>query len=76
MSEGNGPKAQPTSFWLDDETKGTLDRLTRELGLNRSAVVREAIRRMVSDDRSAEVRRLVAELERAVAGGGEDRYYY
>ncbi len=37
----NGPKAQPTSFWLDDETKGTLDRLTHELGLNRSAVVRD-----------------------------------
>ncbi len=67
----NGPKAQPTSFWLDDETKGTLDRLTHELGLNRSAVVREAIRRMVSDESKAEVRRLVAELERVVAGGGD-----
>ncbi len=69
----NGPgeaRKLPTSFWLDDETKGTLDRLTRELGMNRSAVVREAVRRMVSDDRSAEVRRLAAELERAVAGGG------
>lgn len=73
MTRNNGPvrvRPHPTSFWLDDETKRTLDQLTHELGLNRSAVVREAIRRMVSDDRSAEVRRLVAELERAVAGGG------
>lgn len=71
MSEQNGPgtKAQPTSFWLDDETKRTLNRLTRELGLNRSAVVREAIRRMVLDDQSTEVRRLVAELGRVVSGG-------
>jgi len=72
----NGPEPRrrlPTSFWLDDETKGTLDRLTRELGMNRSAIVREAIRRMVSDDKSADVRRLVAELERAVAGGGDSR---
>lgn len=74
MESDNGSeprRAQPTSFWLDDETKGTLDRLTRELGMNRSAIVREAIRRMVSEDKSAEVRRLVAELERAVAGGGD-----
>lgn len=71
MSAKNGPerKTQPTSFWLDDETKGALDRLTQELGLNRSAVVREAIRRMVSTDNSTEVRRLVAELERVVGGG-------
>lgn len=73
MSTDNGPEPRrlPTSFWLDDETKGVLDRLTRELGMNRSAIVREAIRRMVSDDKAAEVRRLVAELERAVAGGGD-----
>ena len=64
-----GGKRLPTSFWLDDETKDALDRLTRELGLNRSAVVREAIRRMVADDKSVEVRRLVAQLERAVTGG-------
>lgn len=64
-----GPKRTPTSFWLDDETKSSLERLTQELGLNRSAVVREAIRRMVSEDKSTEVRRLVAELERAVTGG-------
>lgn len=72
MSNTNGPvtKAQPTSFWLDDESKSTLDRLTRELGLNRSAVVREALRRMVADDHSAEVRRLVAQLGRAVTGEG------
>mgnify|MGYP003577994997 CR=1 FL=1 len=62
-------KRKPTSFWLDDETQGALDHLTQELGLNRSAVVREAIRRMVSKDKSTEVRRLVAELERVVTGG-------
>jgi predicted transcriptional regulator len=72
MGSKNGPGAKlPTSFWLDDETKSSLDRLTQELGLNRSAVVREAIRRMVSEDKSTEVRRLVAELERAVTGGGD-----
>lgn len=70
MAENNGTRPQPTSFWLDEETKGTLDRLTQELGMNRSAVVREAIRKMVADDRSAEVRRLVAELGRVVAEGG------
>jgi len=73
MSEDNGPgtRPQPTSFWLDDETKTILTRLTRELGMNRSAVVREAVRRMVAADNGAEVRRLVAELERAVTGGGD-----
>lgn len=65
-----GVKRTPTSFWLDDETKSVLARLTEELGMNRSAVVREALRRMVSEDKSTEVRRLVAELERAVTGGG------
>ena len=71
MSTDNGPgtKRQPTSFWLDDETKSSLDRLTKELGLNRSAVVREAIRTMATDNQSTEVRRLVAELERVVTGG-------
>lgn len=69
----NGPetKAQPTSFWLDDETKGILEQLTQELNLNRSAVVREALRRMVQQDRNTDIRRLVAELERVVAGGGD-----
>jgi len=73
VASENGPEPRrrlPTSFWLDNETKGTLDRLTRELGMNRSAIVREAIRRMVSEEKSAEVRRLVAELERVVTGGG------
>lgn len=70
MATDNGPvRRHPTSVWFDDETKATLDRLTQELGLSRSKVVREAIRRMVADDKAVEVRRLVAELERAVAGG-------
>lgn len=72
MGADNGPEEKPkkpTSFWLDDETRSSLDRLTEELGLNRSAVVREAVRRMVAKDKSTEVRRLVAELERVVTGG-------
>lgn len=74
MSSNHEPgraKPLPTSIWLDDETRDALDRLKRELGLNRSEVVREAIRKMVAEDKSAEVRRLVAELERAVTGGGD-----
>lgn len=63
-----GRKASlPTSFWLDEYTRDALHRLGEELGLNRSAVVREAIRRMDLGDRTAEVRRLVHELERAVS---------
>jgi len=73
MSSKNGPGAKiyPTSFWLDEEAKDTLARLVKDLGLNRSQVVREALRRMVADDRTAEVRHLVAQLERAVTGGGD-----
>lgn len=67
-----GRKAdKPTSFWLDGETRETLARLGQDLGLNRSAVVREAIRRMAADGQDAEIRRLVHELERAVSGGGD-----
>ena len=73
MGTNSGRKlSQPTSFWLDNETRDTLARLGQELGLNRSAVVREAIRRMAADDHSSEVRRLVHQLERAVSGGGGD----
>ena len=64
-----GRKTHPTSFWLDDETKDALNRLTQELNLNRSAVVREAIQKMASKDKNTEVRRLVAELQRAVSSG-------
>lgn len=67
----NGNRPQPTSLWLDEDTKTILEKLQEDLGLNRSEVVREAIRRMVADDQTAEVRRLVAELGRAVSGGGD-----
>lgn len=67
----NGSRLQPTSLWLDDDTRAILDKLTKELGMNRSEVMREAIRRMVTDEQAAEVRRLVAELGRAVSGGGD-----
>lgn len=71
MDADNGPEERrfPTSFWLDDESRESLVRLQKELGLNRSAVVREAIRKMDSGTDNAEVRRLVAELERVVSGG-------
>lgn len=55
-------KSHPTSFWLDDETKATLERLMEELGTSRSEVVREAIKRMGGDDRSNEIRKLVNRL--------------
>lgn len=64
------PKIWPTSVYLDLESRATLYRLVDELGMNRSAVVREALRRMGADDNTAEVRRLVAQLERAVTGEG------
>lgn len=60
----------PTSIWLDEETKGLLGQLEKELGLSRSAVIREAVRLMNSDTdhERAEVRRLVSELSRVVSG--------
>lgn len=70
-TESGRKASHPTSFWLDDETKDSLARLTQDLGLNRSAVVREAIRRMSAQDNNFEIRRLVHELERAVTGGGD-----
>lgn len=67
----NGSRRRPTSVWFDDETTQILNKLTKDLGMNRSEVIREAIRLMVADDQAAEVRRLVAALERAVSGGGD-----
>ena len=57
-----------TSFWLDEETRVILDELVQELGTTRSAVVREAIRRMRADPKMSKMRRLVAELSRVVEG--------
>ena len=57
-----------TSFWLDQEAREILDRLEAELGMNRSAVVREALRRMESDPKQARIRKLVGELSRLVSG--------
>lgn len=62
----NGP--QPTSFWLDADTREILDSLTQELGMSRSAVVRDAIRLMKADPEMDSVRRLVAELGKVVSG--------
>ena len=74
MSSKNGPtpeesgkvKSHPTSFWLDDETKATLERLMEERGISRSEVVREALRRMGQDDNRNEIRRLLEELDKIV----------
>ena len=72
MSDQNGDRQkQPTSFWIDVDTRELLTELTEQLGMSRSAVVREAIRLMHADTsdqgaRRAEVRRLVKELSRAV----------
>lgn len=72
MSTNGKPKrvTNPTSVSLDPQTRELLAQLARDLGMNRSAVVREALRRMVASDSDAEVRRLVAELGRVVTGGG------
>lgn len=59
-------KSHPTSFWLDDETKATLERLMEELDTSRSEVVREAIRRMGGDNRLNEIRKLVNRLSEIV----------
>lgn len=62
----SGTKSHPTSFWLDEETKATLERLMEERGISRSEVVREALRRMGEDKSRNEIRRLVDELDRIV----------
>lgn len=67
MSE-NGHKTLPTSFWLDEDTREILDSLTKELGVSRSAVVRDAIRLMKTDPKMSTVRKLVAELSKVVSG--------
>lgn len=68
MSDNGGRTTHATSFWLDNEARESLESLVEELGMNRSAIVREAIRRMTADPQMAEVRRLVHELERVVSG--------
>jgi predicted transcriptional regulator len=65
MSKDNGTK--PTSFWLDEDTRRLLSTLVEDLQMTRSAVVREALRKMVVDTDMSEVRRLVRELEKAVS---------
>lgn len=71
MAEDNGraPTTMPTSFWLDAETKETLDLLVLERGLSRSKIVTIAIHAMAERDAEGEmreVRRLVSELSKAV----------
>lgn len=69
MPEPRGPlRALPTSIWLDEPTREILDDLCDQLDMSRSEVMREAIRRMSSnEDHSAEIRRLVAKLSKLVS---------
>lgn len=57
-----------TSFWLDDEARETLKRLGEETGLSRSAIIRQAIRALDSDEQMKQVRQLVDELRKVVNG--------
>lgn len=59
----------PTSFWIDDETKEILQKLSSETGLSRSAIVREAVKSMHTDKKMSRVRKLVDELHKVVTGG-------
>jgi Arc/MetJ-type ribon-helix-helix transcriptional regulator len=68
MSIEKAQRRRPTSIWLTDEEDRILLELATELGMSRSAVIREALRRMRADTDMAEVRRLVAELTKAVSG--------
>jgi predicted transcriptional regulator len=60
---------RPTSFWIDDESRALLQEISKETGMSRSAVVREAIKGLHGDRRMAKVRRLVNELHQVVSGG-------
>lgn len=60
-------EVMPTSFYLDDDTRELLNELVLELGISRSAVVRAAIKNMHSGSDTAEIRRLVSKLHKAVA---------
>lgn len=55
MSENNDGRQHPTSFSLDDESREKLTELVQSLGMNRSAVVREAIKRMAEDPKIREL---------------------
>jgi predicted DNA-binding protein len=57
-----------TSFWMDDEAEETLERLTRETGKSRSAIIREAIKTLDADAQMKQVRRLVNDLHKVVNG--------
>ena len=59
---------RPTSFWIDDQSRAILNRLSAETGLSRSALVREAIKTMDSDKQMGQVRSLVRQLDKVVNG--------
>ncbi len=59
---------RPTSFWIDDQSRAILSRLSAETGLSRSALVREAIKTMDSDKQMGQVRSLVRQLDKVVNG--------
>lgn len=65
MTERNGTQ-RPTSFWLDDDTLATLEKLASKTGMSRSGIMREAVRLMDADPKQAEIRKLVTQLAKAV----------
>lgn len=58
-----------TSFWMDDEARETLQRLSKETGLSHSAIIRQAIKALDSDEQMKQVRKLVDDLRKVVNGG-------
>lgn len=61
-------KVIPTSLYIDEETLKLADELAEEMGTSRSALFREAIRRMREDERGNEIRSLVTRLFKVVTG--------
>lgn len=57
-----------TSFWLDYEALETLQRIKEETGLSHSAIIRQAIKVLDSDEQMKQVRKLVRELGKVVDG--------
>jgi hypothetical protein len=50
MSSPNRSAPHPTSIYFDDETRDLVARLQEESGLNRSAVIRIAVKEMAAND--------------------------
>lgn len=57
-----------TSFWLDYEAREILQRLAKETGLSHSAIIRQGIKALDSDEQMKQVRKLVEDLRKVVNG--------